>query len=80
MAAIQRTLHLEVNHFEIGDYVQYGWFRGELIGINYAQLQQTVRVQEVIRSAPGRSVGSIQRIPFNMGEIIARPSERNRNS
>lgn len=66
-----------VSHYEIGDYIEYGWFRGEVVGLNGSSLQQVVRVCEVLRPAPGRSIGSTQRVPFNLGREYARPSERN---
>lgn len=77
MAAIQRELRLLVSHFQIGDYIEYGWFRGVVVGLNSSALQQLVRVQEVLRPAEGRSVGSVQRVPFNLGREYAEPDLRN---
>ena len=77
MALISRELTLRISHFEIGDYIEYGWFRGEIVSLNANSLQQLVRVQEVIRPAIGRAVGSVQRVPFNLGREYARPEDRN---
>lgn len=73
MAVIQRSLSLHVSHFEIGDYIEYGWFRGEIVGINANTLQQSVRVCEILRTAPGRNLGVVQRVPFNLGNEVQRP-------
>lgn len=77
MALIQRELRMQVAHHEIGDYIEYGWFRGVVVSLNANALQQLVRVEEVIRPAIGRIVGTVQRVPFNLGREYARPSERN---
>ena len=79
MPIIQRELRMTVSHHEIGDYIEYGWFRGEIIGLNANTLQQIVRVCEVLRAACGRTVGSTQRVPFNLGREYARPTARNRS-
>lgn len=76
MALIQRELKMLVEHFEIGDYIEYGWFRGVVVGLNARSLQQLVRVHEVLRPAFGRECGSVQRVPFNLGRLHARPTER----
>lgn len=80
MALIQRELHLHIAHHEIGDYIEYGWFRGTVISLNANALQQLVRVDEVIRPAIGRILGSVQRVPFNLGRETIRPEERNRSA
>lgn len=80
MPEVQRELRMLVSHHEIGDYIEYGWFRGYVVGINAPQLQQVVRVEEVLRPAPGRCCGSTQRVPFNMGREYARPNQRNTSS
>jgi len=77
MPIIQRRLEMLVSHHEIGDYIEYGWFRGTVVGINGNALQQVVRVEEVLKPACGRSVGSTQRVPFNLGREYERPNERN---
>jgi hypothetical protein len=79
MAIVQRELVVRCSHFEIGDYIEYGWFRGEIVGINYPSLQQLVRVHEVIRAAPGRTVGAVTRVSFNLGQLSSRPERRNNN-
>jgi hypothetical protein len=79
MAIVQRELVVRCSHFEIGDYIEYGWFRGEVVGINYPSLQQLVRVVEVIRAAPGRTVGTVNRVSFNMGQLVQSPERRNHN-
>lgn len=78
MALIQRELRMTVAHHEIGDYIEYGWFRGEVVGINAPALQQVVRVCEVIRPAANRTCGTTQRVPFNLGREVAKPSDRNK--
>lgn len=77
MGIIQRELTLKCSHFEIGDYIEYGWFRGEIVGINFTSLQQLVRVAEILRPATGRIVGETKRVPFNLGQLVKRPEERN---
>lgn len=77
---VQRQLSLNVSHYEIGDYIEYGWFRGEVVGLSIQQLQHSVRVCEVIRPGPGKSVGSIQRVSFNLGTLVERPERRNHGS
>lgn len=66
-----------VSHFEIGDYIEYGWFRGEVVGLNCNSLQQIVRVDEVLIPAAGRTVGETKRVPFNLGREYARANKRN---
>ena len=77
MALIQRELRIYVQHHEIGDYIEYGWFRGYVVSLNANALQQLIRVVEVLRPAPGRTVSSIQRVPFNLGREHAQPDLRN---
>lgn len=77
MALIERQFTTTVRHYEIGDYIEYGWFRGVVVSLNANALQQLVRVEEVLRPACGRSVGSVQRVPFNLGREYQRPEVRN---
>lgn len=79
MALIQREFRTTVQHYEIGDYIEYGWFRGTVVGLNANSLQQLVRVEEVLHPSPHRIVGSVQRVPFNLGREYIRPAMRNRS-
>jgi hypothetical protein len=74
---IQRRLEMLVAHFQIGDYIEYSWFRGTVIGLNAQQLTMHVRVEEVIIPAKGRNVGDHKRVPFNLGRECERPNLRN---
>lgn len=77
MAECQRVIHLTISHFQIGDYVEYQWFRGEVIGVNANALTHVVRVREVLRQGAGRTVGSTVRMPFNQGREVQTPEARN---
>ncbi len=77
MPIIQRSITMLVQHHEIGDYIEYGWFRGFVVGINAPALQQIVRIEEVLKPGPGRCCGTTQRVPFNLGREHATPAQRN---
>lgn len=77
MPLIKREVRITIEHHEIGDYIEYSWFRGFVVGLNANSLQQLVRVREVIRPACGRIVGSTQRVPFNFGRECETPECRN---
>ena len=71
------SLTLVAHYFDVGDYVEYSWFRGTVVAQNPQQFHQFVRVDEVIRPAVGRAVGSIQRVPYNQGKNSSKPADRN---
>lgn len=77
MPAINRTINLNVQHWQLGDYIEYSWFRGTICGLNANKLTQYVRVQEVLRAGPTRKIGCIQPVPFNHGREASKPECRN---
>lgn len=77
MPTIQRTIELRVEHFNLGAYIEYSWFRGTVCGLNANKLTQYVRVQEVLRPGLHRTIGAIQPVPFNHGREVSKPECRN---
>lgn len=57
-------------YFSIGSKIQHSWFRGVIVGVNHADHTQLARVTCVLNPRAGRTVGSIQRFPFNHGQEI----------
>jgi hypothetical protein len=80
MAIRTVSLTLAATHFDVGDYVEHSWFRGTVVAQNPQQFHQFVRVDEVIRPAVGRTLGSIQRVPYNAGRLSTTPADRNKLS
>jgi len=67
---VATELTTKATYFTIGSIVEYSWFRGKVVGINFPSLSMMVRVSEVIYPSSHRCIGDIHRVPFNFGKEI----------
>lgn len=72
---VAHEVTLRASYFTMGSVIQYGWFQGKVVGINFSDMTQLIQVQTVLIPRPGRTVGSKQRIPFNTGKEIHNGNE-----
>lgn len=66
----EHVFTIRAAYFTIGSRISAYWFHGQVVGVNLHDLTQLVRVTCVLKQGAGRTVGSIQRIPFGVGEEL----------